>query len=298
MKFGGNKKNIWIYISSFLLILGSFFLLDNTFWQDLMEQAFKWAMSYDTVINLWNTKTAVGNTVLRESVGIEVWDSVFKKSCFIDDQIKYWVDESGCEEMAGERRLDIVNVSAKAPLIVRITKFLLRMTIVLSITMIIFNAIKYMIEILWWKDRKSAESKKNLIFIASGIVLALMSVSIINLIVSVPKSSLKTSDDLSSYQIGCRVWSEILAGDDLKKRICENSNLGHSEHTINYRFWDSDRIWNRCWFPDDDAFNSDWTIKTWKNPEHGKNNDGDRKSITRENMEQICVSDLWWEVIK
>lgn len=55
---------------------------------------------------------------------------------------------------------EIIDISSQAPLIVRITKFLLRMTIVLSISMVIFNAVKYMIEILSWKDRKSAESKK------------------------------------------------------------------------------------------------------------------------------------------
>jgi hypothetical protein len=41
------------------------------------------------------------------------------------------------------------------------------MTIVLSITMVIFNAVKYLFEVMSGKDRNSAESKKNLIFVAA-----------------------------------------------------------------------------------------------------------------------------------
>ena len=70
------------------------------------------------------------------------------------------LNEQTCIQMGWQRKTEIINVHSKAPLIVRITKFLLRMTIVLSISMIIFNSVKYMIEVLWWKDRKSAESKK------------------------------------------------------------------------------------------------------------------------------------------
>lgn len=162
--------------------------MNKAFWQDLMEQAFFPAMSYDTVVDLWNTKNAVWNTMLRETTSASVWESVFKKSCFINEQILN-VDENKCTEMGWTWKNSwIIEISAKAPLIVRITKFLLRMTIVLSITMVIFNAVKYLFEVMSGKDRNSAESKKNLIFVAAWVVLALMSVSIINLVISVPKA--------------------------------------------------------------------------------------------------------------
>jgi hypothetical protein len=68
--------------------------------------------------------------------------------------------------LGGDWNVRAIDISAKAPLIVRIAKFLLRMTIVLSITMVIFNAVKYMFEVLSGKDRNSTESKKNLVFVA------------------------------------------------------------------------------------------------------------------------------------
>ncbi len=292
------NKNIFVYILSFVFSISGLFLLNSVFWQDLMEQAFMPAMSYDTVIKIGNTKNAVWNTVLRETMTVEMWDNIFKDACFINNQIQNWIWESKCIEMWWERRKDKINISAKAPLIVRITKFLLRMTIVLSITMIIFNAVKYMIEVLWWKDRKSAEAKKNLVFVAGWIILSLMSVSIINLIVSVPKSSIKTSDDLSAFEIGCKTWSTILVGNDLRKQICLISTFGHPQWTMQYRERDylkpfsmsadsmEDPVlwWYRCKI-------CEWNWNNfWENCK--------RKKIYNSEMESKCVEDLWWSVVK
>lgn len=292
------KKNILIYILSSVLSICGIFLLNSAFWQDLMEQAFMPAMSYDTVIKIGNTKNAVWNTVLRESMTVEVWESVFKKACFINNQIQNGVTENKCTEMWWERKNDIINVTAKAPLIVRITKFLLRMTIVLSITMIIFNAVKYMIEVLWWKDWKSAESKKNLVFVAGWIILALMSVSIINLIISVPKSSIKTSDDLSAFEVWCKIWTTIIVGNDLKKQVCLNSTFGNPAETMQYRereylkpfsmsadsMEDPVLWWYRCKI-------CEWNWNNfWENCK--------RKKINNSEMETKCVEDLWGSVVK
>lgn len=291
-----NKKNIIIYLITLLFAICGIILLNKAFWQDLMEQAFGPSMSYDTVVKLGNTKNAVWNTMLKESLSIEAWESVFKKSCFINKQIQNGVTESKCTEMWWDRKIEIIDVNVKAPLIVRITKFLLRMTIILSITMVIFNSVKYMIEVLWWKDRNSAESKKNLIFVAAWVIVALMSVSIINLVISVPKSSLKTSDDLASFAIWCKTWSTIIVGNDLKKWICENSDFWHPDYTIDYRYWEKNRAWKRCRFPEDWIFNTNWILIDWKNPE--KNGDGEWKAITNSEMETKCVEDIWWTVVK
>lgn len=288
------KKLILTYIIALIFILGSIFLLNKVFWQDLMEQAFVPAMSYDTVVKLWNTKDAVWNTILRESMTVEMWESVFKKACFVNNQIQNGVTEDVCVEMWWERRNDVINVSAKAPLIVRITKFLLRMTIVLSITMIIFNSIKYMIEVMNWKDWKSAEAKKNLVFVAGWIILALMSVSIINLVVSVPKSSLKTSDDLSSFEIWCKVWTEIIAGNDLKKYICENVDFWKPQNTMNYRIWEYIKPFWMSSDNMDDRFLWWYRCKICEN----ERNDCYRKKLTNKDIEQNCVQDLWWTIVK
>lgn len=218
------KKNIFIYVLSFIFFISWFSLLNNVFWIDLMEEAFSPSMSYDTVINIWRNKKQVWDTVLREKTLIEAWDSPFQKACFLNWILQEWVDENGCLEIWWERRKELIDIQSQAPLIVRIAKFLLRMTVVLSISMVIFNAIKYMIEVLWWKDRKSAESKKNLIYVAVWVIVALLSVSVINLIISVPKSSLQTSDDISGFTIWCQIWTsnDIISGDNLKKYLCEN----------------------------------------------------------------------------
>lgn len=298
MFWNKKRRNILIYMLSWVFALSGFFLLNNVFGKDLMEQAFESAMSYDTVIKIGNTKEAVWNNVLRESMTLWIWDSVFRKACFVNEQIKVGVTENKCIEMAGERRTDRIDYDVKVPLIVRITKFLLRMTIVLSITMVIFTAVKYMIEVLWGKDRKSADSKKNLILIVGWVVLSLMSVSIINLIVSVPKSSLNTSDDLSAFEIWCKTWSTIVVGNDLKKWICEKSLFGHPSYTMPYRYRNPNKVWNRCRFADDNAFEENGNIKPWKNPSQGKNRAGERKAITNSEMKTKCVEDMWWSVVQ
>lgn len=60
---------------SFVLLITSILL--SFFWNkiyagDLLEEAFKPAMTHETIINLWNTKNAVGNEVLREGVGVNI----------------------------------------------------------------------------------------------------------------------------------------------------------------------------------------------------------------------------------
>ena len=88
-------------------------------------------MSYDTVINIWRNKKQVWDTVLREKTLIEAWDSPFQKACFLNWILQEWVDENGCLEIWWERRKELIDIQSQAPLIVRIAKFLLRMTVVL-----------------------------------------------------------------------------------------------------------------------------------------------------------------------
>ena len=266
------KKNIFIYVLSFIFFISWFSLLNNVFWIDLMEEAFSPSMSYDTVINIWRNKKQVWDTVLREKTLIEAWDSPFQKACFLNWILKEWVDESWCTELWWERKREIIDISSQAPLIVRITKFLLRMTIVLSISMVIFNAVKYMIEILSWKDRKSAESKKNLIYVIAWVMLALLSVSVINLIVSIPKSSLQTSDDISGFTIWCQIWTsnDIISGDNLKKYLCENILEGERKPK-----W---LVGKQCYILTGASANT-------------------RQKIKNEDAKAMCVNNLWGTVV-
>lgn len=266
------KKNIFIYVLSFIFFISWFSLLNNVFWIDLMEEAFSPSMSYDTVINIWRNKKQVWDTVLREKTLIEAWDSPFQKACFLNWILQEWVDENGCLEIRWERRKELIDIQSQAPLIVRIAKFLLRMTVVLSISMVIFNAIKYMIEVLWWKDRKSAESKKNLIYVAVWVIVALLSVSVINLIISVPKSSLQTSDDISGFTIWCQIWTsnDIISGDNLKKYLCENILEGERKPK-----W---LVGKQCYILTGASANT-------------------RQKIKNEDAKAMCVNNLWGTVV-
>lgn len=160
-----------IFNRKIYLILILFFLsVSGVFATDLLEKAFDPAMEQQWLINLWNSSDAVGNEILRESMNVTIWQ---------------WV-------------------SYKAPLIVRISKFLLRMTIVLSVTMVLYNWIMYILKSSKWEDPKDVQ--KNLIYVWWWILLALSSLGIINLINSISTSSLKTGEDFWIIEINYKIW--------------------------------------------------------------------------------------------
>ncbi len=285
-----HRKHIFIYILTLVFSIGSVFLLSETFAQDLMEQAFSTARSYDTIVDLWNTKDAVWNEVLRESVTVWVNNNNMWQWCFINWQHTP-VNETQCAEQWWDWNIQAMNVWSKAPLLVRITKFLLRMTIVLSVTMIIFTSVKYLIEVLSGKDWKSAAAKKDIMRVAGGVIIALMSVGIINLIVSIPKSSIKTSDDLNDFEFWCQIDATIVDGNNFVKWVCDNVYFS-------WVLWelDEDRLnSDKCYIEYEtqakcDFFNGKrWTV--WERR--------DRCYITnKNNLESFCVEEMWWNVVK
>jgi hypothetical protein len=154
------KKIVSVFmVNIFLFVwLFSFVITSICFWEDLMEKAFSAAKNQWAVVNLWNNKAQVGSEVVGGWTTITIgWDK-------------------------------LIDWDVKAPLIVKITKFLLRMTIVLSITMVIYNGIQYILQSTSGWDTKWAT--KNLWLVAGGIVLALLSLAIIQIIQSLTLSSL------------------------------------------------------------------------------------------------------------
>jgi len=133
---------------------------------DLMEYAFEEAMANDYVINLWNNKNSV-------------WQEIFEE----------WMDVTFGDNDGEFDRWDLIPTTMqRPPLIVRIAKLLLRITVALSITMIIYNGIMWMIEASKWSD-KVKEASTNLIYVAVGLFVALLSVTVINLISSLSIST-------------------------------------------------------------------------------------------------------------
>lgn len=218
---------IWWFL--FLICISTIYL--ETHAEDLLEKAFYQAKVNETVINLWDTTNAVGNEILREWVGIQdsfgqwcfvdwqkisgnevknmVCTSIYQGSfASFDANIQEWevyIDECtlpnwSTRVISNEEKKDFCQtvlwwdwdvpaLTTQAPLIVRIAKWLLRITIVLSITMVIYNGVLYIVESAKWGEVKNAT--KNIWLIVAGILIALLSLGIINLISSITISTLQ-----------------------------------------------------------------------------------------------------------
>ena len=166
--------------------------------EDLLEQAFAPAKTYQTITDLWNTKNAVGNEIFVSS--IQSQDSL-GNGCFVnwtkissselDKQI--WDSQSSlsqsvfCQQILGGD-WNVPAITQQEPLLIRIAKWFLRITIVLSITMVIYNGVGYIVESAKWGEVKNAT--KNIALIVGGVLLALFSLVIINLLRSLTLSSL------------------------------------------------------------------------------------------------------------
>ena len=73
---------------------------------------------------------------------------------------------------------------------VQITKFLLRLTIILTITMIIYNGVMYLIKAS--KGENPKEIYTNIWYIVTGVLLGLSSVIIIRFISSIGQTTLNS----------------------------------------------------------------------------------------------------------
>lgn len=113
---------------------------------DLLDQAFRPAVESETVF--WGDET----------IGPK-WSYILK-----------WRTEF---KIAGKE----TGFKKNSSLLVQITQFLLTMTIVLSVPVIIYNGIQYMIKSSKWENPK--EIITNLLWIGWGILLALFSVMIV-----------------------------------------------------------------------------------------------------------------------
>jgi len=139
---------------SFIPVFGHLFVLGD----DIMTIWFWPAMTRSAVINIWQDKNTVWRSVLREST--VVWSTIYRE----------------------------------VPLIVRIVKVILKMTVVLSVSMVIFSSIKFMIQIFNGSEIKSAGAIKDLKNILIWLLIAMFSITAVNLIISLPKNSLQTQN--------------------------------------------------------------------------------------------------------
>ena len=89
-----------------------------------------------------------------------------------------WDDVFRGETQVGSDITSIPNLFSK------VTRLLLMLVITLSVTMILYNWIKYIVETWQWKDSKSL--MKNVVYIVVWILVSLFSIIIITLLRSVP----------------------------------------------------------------------------------------------------------------
>lgn len=156
------KRKIWLF-SFFCFVLTPLSITsanEGSQSIDLLEQAFTPSIASDTIVggdSIGTSKRSVGKYVLKEGTQINIWGP-----------------------NAGIHKRD--------SLVIQITKFLLRMTMVLAVTMIIYNGIRYVIKAS--KGENPKEVLNTIIYIAVGILLALLSVVIIRFISSIGASSL------------------------------------------------------------------------------------------------------------
>lgn len=137
---------------------GFLFLHSNSFANnDLLNQAFDEAKRYDTIVNPWNDKNAV-------------WWQVFNKTTEI--------------ELANGK----IESTTKEPYLIRFTKLILRVMIGISVSIIIFWGISH---ILAFGDaNKQKKARSIIIYALLGILIGLASLGIVQLILSITKSSI------------------------------------------------------------------------------------------------------------
>ena len=147
---------------------------------DLLHQIMEPAIYTDNIIDMW------------ENVN-RVWKNVFEWSLEVGLDV-----ESGSVDVYSQR---------KPSIIVKITRLLLILVITLSVTMILYNWMTYIIQTWQWKESK--DLIKNIIYIVVWIIISLFSVIIITIIQSVPK----TIDEEVRKDIDNRTDNESLEWD-------------------------------------------------------------------------------------
>ena len=180
IKFSKKLKNILKFWLLFILVFPFFMWWVSFGVNDLLRQIMEPAIYTDNIIDMW------------ENVN-RVWKNVFEWSLEVGLDV-----ESGSVDVYSQR---------KPSIIVKITRLLLILVITLSVTMILYNWMTYIIKTWQWKESK--DLIKNIIYIVVWIIISLFSVIIITIIQSVPK----TIDEEVRKDIDNRTDNESLEWD-------------------------------------------------------------------------------------
>lgn len=175
------------------LLLGWFSYADND--DDLLRDLIRPSYLSQTTLNVGKSAKRVWNEVFEWSLDTRI---KFEKQVIIWDDGLPLCHNGPCPEICKvvsednedfcsskwQHKLVEVEIWKKPPIIVKVTKLLLILVIALSVTMILYNGMMYIIQTWQWKEWKSL--MKNIALIVVGILISLFSVVIIRLIQSIP----------------------------------------------------------------------------------------------------------------
>lgn len=208
------KKNFILWLFTFLIV--SLFVWGFSFSKaadDLL-----WIISqpaYDSDLLYWKENVKKQwDDFFKWSTEIAAWVSVFMKNPVKDTAgnliCRRWACPDGCLSVTTSNQrtcqrhwkmqssLSVsagVWIKSKPSTVVRIIRMLLVLVIALSVTMILYNWMMYIVETWQWKDWKSL---KNIAYIIAWILIALFSVIIIRVIESVT-STIADLEELPQY---------------------------------------------------------------------------------------------------
>lgn len=186
---------------------------DAVFASDLLDRAFQPSRDMQQVINIGLNKNAVGNEVFRGSTSSDgslgITNACYKPIPATDEadcKVKKWNREKEpkkcyavpgidgatkdtCTDLGGDwTMITFVSLTKNPPLLVRITKTLLRLTIGISITMLMYIGVQTIIA--WMSGWSITDKMKELANVIIGLLLALSAVGIVFLIQSIAMHSL------------------------------------------------------------------------------------------------------------
>lgn len=115
------------------------------------------------------------------------------KQAFSEAQDWEYASEEEWDDILGRKSFDLVswltwNGRLQWPIISRIAQFMLRMVVVLAIPMILYSAITIMLAS--WDESKLTEGLKRIWYVVLWVFIALASVMIVLLIISITNTNL------------------------------------------------------------------------------------------------------------
>lgn len=189
------------------------------FMQDVVDSIFQPSKNLNHIINIWNNKNAVGNEIFRGTTDVDINTSLSTPKCFMTELVNQeqceaqpknsrtrsngkcyiWPassidNENRCRVQWWERiqwkdiGWSLIMFEQRPPLIVRITQTLMRLTIALSIPVLIYVGVKVIKDGLTTGDYKWALKEVSNILL--WLALALSAIGIIYIIQSIVVTTL------------------------------------------------------------------------------------------------------------